>query len=335
MLKNGFIDWLTISQFHQVSKPLPLVHQGVRVDYDSEGLPIFERAKPRAYSGSFETSIRVSCNGYRVALSGNVGRFSRQDNIFGFGIRETIERANLILALFELPPFTAFDKHPFQDKRGGAVISRLDFTVNYSAGSEYKARQAINWLSSLSVARVKKGRAGDESYWFANTRWMFKAYIKSLEMLKHGTKQDDPAYLFAVQQGILRIEIELKKRLLSDMKLNYLADITDQKLQDLFDEQTAFARKYETNNYIDNFEHIPLKSRLYANAWLQGTDLKNNVSRATLFRHAKILREYGIDILADRNIEQFPVQVRIVDLTPCIVPDWYHQLPDDLTKKVA
>jgi hypothetical protein len=335
MLKNGFIDWLTISQFHQVEKPLPLVHQGVRVDYNAEGLPVFERASPKRMSGSFETSVRVSCNGYRVFLSGNVGRFSRKDNLFGFGIRQTIERANSILSLFELPPFTPHDRYPFREKRGGAVISRLDFTVNYSAGSEYKARQAVNWLSGLSVARVKKGRAGDESYWFANTRWMFKAYIKHLEMLKHGIAKEDPSYIYAAEQGILRLEIELKKRLLSDMNMNYLADITDDKLQHLFDEQTSFARKYHTDNYAEAFEHIPLKSRIYAESWLKGINLKNTVSNGTLYRHAKILREYGIDILADRNIEQFPVQVRIVDLIPCAVPDWYQNQPDDLIKKVA
>ena len=106
MLKNGFIDWLTISQFHQVSQPLPLVHQGVRVDYNEEGLPIFERASPKRYMGSFDTSVRISCNGYRVYLSGNVGRFSRPDNLFGFGINQTIERANYLLAMFDLPPFT-------------------------------------------------------------------------------------------------------------------------------------------------------------------------------------------------------------------------------------
>ena len=335
MLKNAFIDWLTITQHHQASEPLPIVQNGIRVDYNAEGIPIFERASPRQCIGSFDTSVRVSCDGFRVSLSGNVGRFARQDNLYGFGISQTIKRANAILALFYLPPFTVSQTLPNGETRLGASVSRLDFTVNYATGSEFKARQAINSFATLSVSRVKKGRAGDESYWFANTRYMFKAYIKHLEMLKHGASKDCPVYQYALNNGILRLELELKRRLLGELNMRRLEDITDEKLEAIFEKQTEFARKFTTDDFADALEHIPTKSRIYAESWHKGIDLKNTCSRATLFRHAKVLREYGIDILADRNIEHLTPQIRFVDLIPLPVPNWYHDTPDELIKKAA
>lgn len=337
MLKNAFIDWLTITQNHEssTSQRLPIVNTGVLVEYNAQGLPVFERYRPRQVLGSFDSSIRVSCNGNRVSLSGNIGRFSREDNLFGFGFTETIERANLLLATFDLPPFTGSEQISINEKRQGAIVSRLDFTVNYGTGSEHQARSAIRAISNITVSRVKKGNAGDESYWFANTRWMFKAYIKHLEMLKHGIAKDNQAYLFALENGILRLELELKKRLLSELNMNKLENITDEKLIDLFEQQTEFCRRYQRTNIEDVIEHLPTKSRIYAEAWFKGVDLKQTLSNGTLYRHAKILRDYNIDILAERNIDNFPVQVRFVDLQPIAVPDWYQHTADELIKKVA
>lgn len=61
---------------------------------------------------------------------------------------------------------------------------------------------------------------------------------------------------------------------------------------------------------------------------MAGQDLRQLMSRATFFRHAKILREYGIDIAEPRNVESFPVKVRIVEMKPLPMPDWY-SLEDD------
>lgn len=49
-------------------------------------------------------------------------------------------------------------------------------------------------------------------------------------------------------------------------------------------------------------------------------------SERTLFRHAKVLRECGIDILQTRNVTAFPVKVRTIELQPLRLsdaPHWY------------
>ena len=122
------------------------------------------------------------------------------------------------------------------------------------------------------------------------------------------------------------MEVELKKRLLSDLSLNDLGDITDEKLESLFDEQTAIFHAADRSNDDDILDHLPARSRVYAAAWLAGKDMQSMCSTATLYRHAKVLRECGIDILQTRNVTAFPVKVRTIEIQPLRLsdaPEWY------------
>jgi hypothetical protein len=51
---------------------------------------------------------------------------------------------------------------------------------------------------------------------------MIKAYIKHIEMEKHGMKTDDPVYEWCRDNGIVRVEVELKKRMLHDEGMHKL-----------------------------------------------------------------------------------------------------------------
>lgn len=328
---NGslFIDWITASQHHP-DGGLPVLTGGVTVHYSAEGLPIFERNQSTRFAGSFDTSVRVGCDGFRVSLSGNPGRLSRPDNVFNHGLQGTVEACNRILVELGLPPFTAAGvERPAGAAREvaqpgrGCVVSRLDVTRNYSTGSESSARAFIRWLAGRSISRMKRGQAGDESVWWANTRHMLKAYIKHLEMLKHGSAKDDELVTWLKEQGVVRVELELKKRLLSELGLNDLANLSDAKLLEIYEQQIEPFKRADRSGDEDVLDAVPQKSRVYAAAWLAGQDMQNMASRATLFRHAKVLRECGIDILAPRNVERFPVKVRFIELQPLARPYWY------------
>lgn len=325
MANEIFVDWITISQLHETDEQLPIYCGGIIVNYDSIGNARHERVCAASFPGSFDTSIRIKSDGKHSSLSGNVGRFSRSDNLFNLGFRETIEKANRICMARGLPAFTPAKIRPSTNEAEshGARISRLDITCNFATGSESQARALIRWLADRSVSRMKKGRAGDESVWWVNSRHMLKAYIKHIEMLKHGCSKDDPVYQWCKEQGVVRVEIELKKRLLFDAGLNKLENITQEKLEEIFHKETEIFKRIDRSDEPDIIDAIPTKSRIYAAAWLAGKDLTNMAHRATLFRHAKILREYGIDIMTQRNIEQFPVKVRIIDLKPLSMPSWY------------
>lgn len=322
-MKNAvFIDWLSASQLHE-GGGIPVISGGLLVHYDEQGLPRFERNCATSLVGSHDTSIRISSDGFRVSVSGNVGRFSREDNLFNFGWRGTVERVNRILLGAGLPPFTDSITLPTGRKVQGAVVSRLDITCNYETGSESQARALIRWLGARSVSRMKRGMAGDESVWWSNSRRMLKAYIKHLEMLKHGKSNDEFVVNWCKQKGVVRVEVELKKRELSDLGMNHWEDITQEKIERLFLDETSLFRSVDRSDEPDLLAAIPARSRSYAAAWMAGQDLRIICSRATLFRHAKVLREYGLDILEPRNLHQFPVKVRVVDMVPLEIPDWY------------
>jgi len=121
------------------------------------------------------------------------------------------------------------------------------------------------------------------------------------------------------------MEIELKKRLLSEMGMNDWESITQAKLENLYHEQTALLSSVDRSDEPDLINSIPHRSRVYASAWLAGKDLRDLCSRRTLYNHAKVLKEYGLDIMQQRNIEQFPVKVRIIEMKPLEVPDWYRR----------
>ena len=176
---------------------------------------------------------------------------------------------------------------------------------------------------------MKKGRAGDESVWWVNSRHMLKAYIKHIEMLKHGCNEDDPAYIFCKEKGVVRVEIELKRRLLSDLNMVEINDISDEKLIQVFHEQTDIFNAVDRSDEPDILDAIPTKSRVHAAAWMAGQDLRQLLSNGTFYRHARVLRDYGIDITEPRNVETFPVKVRIIEMKPLSMPDWY-SLEDDV-----
>lgn len=317
-----FVDWITASQFHPEGG-LPIVTGGIVVHYDESGIPRFERNKPASLTGSHDTSIRIGCDSGRVYLSGNAGRFSRPDNLFNHGWAGTLAQSNRVLTMSRLPAFTASTVSDQGEKIGGATVSRLDITCNYSTGSEAQARAFIRWLNGRSMKRMKKGFAGNESVWFSNTRWMFKAYIKHLEMIAHGADKNDPVVEWCRAQGVVRVEVELKRRLLGELNMRDIENITDEKIEAAFHESTEILRAVDRSDEIDIIDSIPMGSRAYASAWLAGQDVSNLCSRRTLFRHAKVLREYGLDIMEPRNIEQFPVKVRTIELQPLACPDWY------------
>ena len=337
--QNGsFVDWITISEYRQEGG-LPILISGVNATFDSEGNCRFERPIASSFSGSFETSIRVQCDGFRLWLSGNVGRFGHPDNLFNRDWPGTLDALGRICRTLGFPPFTVGERISgdrlgaggspdgrTMEKRG-AIVSRLDVTANYRTGSDAQARAVIRWLSGRSIARMKRGLAGDESVWFSNTRHMLKAYRKGAEMRKHGG--DETVAKWCDDQGLVRVEVELKKRALLDLGLNHLGDITQEKLDEVFKTETEIFRAVDRSDDVDILDAVPVRSRAYAAAWLAGQDLRALVSESTLFRHARVLRALGMDILEVRNIERFPVRVRVVDLEPMVAPDWHW------TRKVA
>lgn len=325
-----FIDWFTAGQRHKTGG-LPAIVGGVSALFDADGNCTFERGMPRRLYGSHETTVGLLCDGVFVGLSGNVGRFGRQDNLFNLGWEATRKKSVGMLALAGLPCLGNGSPRPAdwgsrsEDGRDwpdrGGTVARLDLTCNFATGSDAQARAVIRWLSGQSIKRAKRGYSGDESVWWSNTRIMLKAYRKGAEMKAHG--MDDELVEWVTSQGVVRVELELKRRELQERGLRDIGNITQAKLEAIFLEHLEPFRRVDSSDEPDILAAIPARSRAYAAAWLAGQDCRLLCSSATLYRQAKVLREYGLDILEQRNIERFPVKVRVIDLVPLEAPEWY------------
>lgn len=358
MSSGYFIDFIRISQEHPVRdpetgeiQPLPrvdsgLVHKYVR-DEETGVLRLdYESVSRRFFEGSFDSMYIVRCDGAKVEFEGNVGRFARPDNLFNFDFDATIQKINEILAGHGLPPFTAGtryqnpnpSKHDF--KNGliscwtGATVSELHITRNYVTGNAGNAKAAIDWLSTQSVARVKRGRAGETTATWGSksARKYLKAYLKADEMLvhRHGrTKpeiEQDPVYQYCLSHGILRFELEAKRLLLRDNHCRYLGEITMPKLIRLFDSEVdPLLSRVKTDVTRMELEHLPAPVRMTASAFLRGENVRALLSRATFFRHAKALRDYGLDISEPLpTLHTFSKVINVVRVEPVqSAPDWY------------
>lgn len=322
-----FIDWITVRQSFTRRQPLPLLFRGIHSYHTADGVCVSERFLAQRVSGSWDTSITVQCDGAGVLVSGNVGRFGRPDNVFNRSWWGTLQALDRISNALSLPRFCVARHDPSDIDTGqvtsGAIVSTLDVTRNFSCGSDAQAIAFIRYCSGLNVSRCKRGLAGDESVWWVNSRRMIKVYRKWVEMVAHGSDPNDPLVTWCRNIGLVRVEVSMKRRLLNDLGLFDLGEISDEKLAEVYAEETAFLSKFDSSEDPDILAAIPPRSRAYAAAWLAGQDLSQFCSRATLYRHGRVLAEYGLDIFSPRNVSNFPTKIRVIELKPVAVPDWY------------
>ncbi|WP_024302787.1 phage/plasmid replication protein [Pseudogulbenkiania sp. MAI-1] len=308
--------------------------------------PEYISVSRRHFEGSFDSLYIVRCDGRRVEFEGNVGRFGRPDNLFNLDFDATLDRINRILAELGLPPFTAGEEVAKQDpsdydiKTGqitewtGASVSTLHLTRNYATGSAANAQAMIDWLATQSLSKVKRGRAGETTVVWGTKggRKYLKAYLKAPEMLvhRHGRPrseiESDPVYQFCNQQGIVRLELEASRLMLRDNSLRFLGDITMTKLVNLFaGEVDPLLARTKADVTRFQLEDLPAPVRVTAAAFLRGENVRALMSRATFFRHAKSLRDYGLDISEPLpTLHKFSTVIKVVEITPLVdAPAWY------------
>lgn len=313
--------------------------------------------------GSHSTAIRVKSETGLVSLAGNPGRWSRPDNLFNHDLAGTVDSANRIMATQNLPPFeygepiadTALAYHltdegkqalssggdmrpvdyvvvrPDGTYRSAARVWTIHVTRNLVTGSHADALALIAWLDSQSIARVKKTRLGATTVVWGSLKYcQVEAYLKADEMMAHckgeierEQMRQNPAYKWARENGVVRIEVKAAKDYLRDRGLTYLGAWTMENVIQLFEERTEILHRVKVD--VEEFDaaQLPSKVACTAAAWLRGEDVTRLMSRATFFRHAAQLRDYGIDITQKRNIAVMPVKIKTIEVQAAARPDWY------------
>jgi len=300
---------------------------------------IGENASWAWIQGSHSTAIRVKSFDGMVALAGNPGRWGKADNLFGLDLAGTIAAANSILAHQSLPPFVAGEAYAPQTdacelRYTGARVWSVHLTRNYATGSQSNAEAVINWLDTQSIARVKKSRLGSSTVVWGSLKYcQTEAYIKADEMLAHAKGDEAKAivraskeYQYALENGVVRIEVKAAKDYLREKGLTYLGAWDMGTVTRIFDERTEVLNRVKAD--VEDLEFslmdVPSAYRMTAAAWLKGEDVAHMFgNRMTLYRHAKALRAFGFDITEKRNIESFPVKVRTINLVPLSPPEFY------------
>jgi hypothetical protein len=330
-----FVDWLSISQEH-TEGGLPVVSCGAVWSTDEDGEVRWKSIRRVQHEGSFETSIGIRCDGHRVEVTGNIGRFGRPENVFGFGLVECLRRANDLLSTYGLPPFTPGVRREVTTKNGdgsctprtiwtGARISRIDLTANFETGSQANASA---FLAALSQQHKSKQRGatvaqGETVSWGGGRRQYWKAYNKARELEAHGCT-DARIVEHCKAVGLVRFEGTVRSNALTDLGCAYLGDYLTgwamSQLIRLYSEASQILGRCEKST--DDLDELPRALRATARDYMAGMDVRSVLSRATFYRHRTQLLRYGIDI-AMTNIAPFKPRVQVIRLTPAVQPHWY------------
>lgn len=326
----AFCDWLTIYQDHY-GVELPRINNGCVWSIDADGQIEWTTERNFEHVGSYDTKIRIRCNGSRVKLDGNIGRLDRADNVFGHSVYQCIALANALLARFDLPPFTVPQFNASSGElAGGAIITRVDLTENYATGSHRKALKLVNYLAGHDAGRrATVKQYGDNGVvWNEGSKYQSsKLYIKAESLGPHAS---DQLAEWVRQQGIARHEITLKSRFLKQKKLQHINDwqaYENGKLTDM--DNIIYGRFTEVltrGTAIDTqIEEIPKTLGHVALAWRAGKNVfgDENYSIRTRQRYRKQLLKYGIDIKQPANMSRIATRIDVIQMKAVEAPSWY------------
>jgi hypothetical protein len=343
----GFCDWLSIYQRH-ARGGLPKLADGAVMRIDREGEVDSITLRKARIEGSHETAVFVRCDGETVWFEGNVSKWGRPDNVFGYPFRQCLRIINNLLASLGLPPFTEGEKFITNFKGEprtcwtGAMVTRVDITRNFSVGSKENAYHFMRYLQGQQASRLKTGTYGDGETvdWGRGSRRLyFKAYLKGPELRRHVTRSapgdsfvkpaPDPYVLqladWCDSVGLVRVEMTFKATKLHDMGCHYLGGFDMKQLELEFEERCEVLTRASAD--VDQLTDLPKHLLATYRMWQAGDDLTVKLARNTFYVHRRALLPYGVDIAIKSNVVPFKAKTRVIQLGPVSMPDFYELPP--------
>lgn len=375
-----FIDWLTISQEHAFD--LPVVCDVFTLTVDANTNEVLSTNQPRfKHEASHSTSVTIHVQGRKVRVEGNPSRIGRLDNLFGFTtIEQCVSVYNALLSEYGLPAFTRctvvnLRQGESGSKAGdwiadGAKIERIDLTTNVAMGegnalaylrgvSSQRIGHSIGFLypngRTVSWTPKGNGKGGRLQY--------RKAYDKAFEMDQnilpkikrlYGDQSPEFAYVsrvrnYCAEQGVVRMEQELKSEFLQRECLSYWGLINERRFAELHDEFLKIDERLK----VTAMDIVSISGQLvaeglcpnlrsarttasYALEWMTGAQL--DFKKKQVNTHAALLNKIGINIRNACDTSRFaPVfvrQCREINKQPLVMPTWY-QRPNHLHQVAA
>lgn len=376
-----FIDWLTISQEHD--HDLPVVCDVFTLTIDANTNEVLSTRQPRfKHEASFSTSVTIHVQGRKIRVEGNPSRVGRLDNLFGFtSIEQCVSVYNALLREYGLPGFTRCTRIDIRQgesgaKSGdriadGAKIERIDLTTNVSLGegnvlaylrgvSSQRIGHSIGFLypNGRTVAWTPKGNGKGGRLQYR------KAYDKAFEMDQNclpkikrvfGEESQEYKYVqrvknYCAQEGVVRMEQELKSEYLQREALCYWGLFDERRLAELHSEFLKIDEKLKVTamDIVSIAEQLVAEgvcptlrsartTASYALEWMSGTS-NLDFSKSQVKTHAAFLNRIGINIRNACDTSRFaPVfvrQCREVTKSTLAIPTWY-QRPNHLQQVAA
>lgn len=345
--ENGqtFCDWISIYQRH--GQGLPYIADGCFVRFDADGTHEYTTLRKLKVEGSHESAVFIRCDGETVWFEGNVSKFSRQDNVFGYSFEECIDRINALLKSKGLPPFTTgirmeVASHDREDSAKwiwtGARLTRVDVTQNFAAGSKENSAHFMRFLASQQASRLKTGvyAEGETVDFGRGSKYAYsKAYLKAPELLKHARKIKDPdntrqrAYNPYLEQlaewcaavGLVRFETTYKARYLTQNHQQFLGSFDMKQLLLDFEERKSVFTRNQCD--VDQLSDLEPKLLAVYRMWQSGDDLTVKFKKSAFYKHRAKLLPYGIDIAIKSNVLRFEPKTRVITLEAVQPPEWY------------
>ncbi len=166
-----FFDWIKVEQEFP-NHEMPIVakrgYRGIDLDTGEDG---GINQSPVQHKGSYSTSIKITIRGSKLIFDGNISRWGRADNLFGYStLDQCMDSINALLKTIhpDLPLFTKFPKFDKgsdilslnrqageNEKAGlipqGAVFKRLDITSNRAVGEG----AVLDYIKAVSTQRYR------------------------------------------------------------------------------------------------------------------------------------------------------------------------------------
>lgn len=315
-------DWLSFCHEYQTEVPARDSGRTLRISPDGE-IEWESLSWEQVRSPSSDTSLRIKCDGRYLRGSGNIGRFGEQSNVLGLSVLACVEKWGEVLDTL------GFDLSGFGSRWGrrvsgpvirpdawaaggihdvGTNLTRIDLAGNFAV-SDYAAlchamsvRRIGRRLPSVGKYGPTWGYDAKRSNW-----WKAKLYDKTAE--QEGKRRSDGGATLA------RFEVQLGSEWLKREKLDVVSAWTgDDMGQAIYGRFSAdvFRDTVEVTRWAD----MPYTLRVWANAWKDGIDLRQQMSRSQYYNVQRRLREYGIDVAVPCNVLALTRHVRVVDVTP-------------------
>jgi len=191
----------------------------------------------------------------------------------------------------------------------GPRYTRIDITRSYRFDTEQEAIDYVRYV--CGSARSKHGASklyGSETAYFGqhSRRWSMKVYRKHPEFMKSRTKWkhiSNPAFAsrhIRWCEGVVRFEVVLRGLEIREKYEN--ADLNNQQTLKQIWQEKFNTIQFNDNPIMQTQKHIAetsltLQQKTLLNYWRDGFDLREDMSKATFYRHRrKFLDLIGVDI---------------------------------------